>query len=94
MEIVVERDPLLSVPNEAIIEEGDRRVVYVLQGADQYVQREIHTGVQGELYTEILDGVADGDQVVTFGSFFIDAEHKLKGTEQASPPSSSGSSAQ
>jgi membrane fusion protein, copper/silver efflux system len=94
MEIVVERDPLLSVPNEAIIEEGDRRMVYVLEGADQYVPHEIHTGVQGELYTEILDGVKDGDQVVTFGSFFIDAEHKLKGTEQASPPPSSGSSAQ
>ena len=66
----------------------------LLELADQYVQREIHTGVQGELYTEILDGVTDWDQVVTFGSFFIDAEHKLKGTEQVSPPSSSGSSAQ
>ena len=31
----------------------------------------------------MLDGVKDGDQVVTFGSFFIDAEHKLKGTAQA-----------
>ena len=82
MEIVVERAPLLSVPNEAIIEEGDRRVVYILQSAGQYAPQEIHTGVQGELYTEILDGVRDGDQVVTFGSFFIDAEHKLKGTDQ------------
>ena len=73
---------MLSVPNEAIIEEGDRRVVYVLQSAGQYVPHEIHTGIQGELYTEMLDGVNDGDQVVTFGSFFIDAEHKLKGTDQ------------
>ena len=47
-----------------------------------YVPREIHTGIQGELLTQVLDGVNDGDQVVTFGSFFIDAEHKLKGTEQ------------
>ena len=41
--------------------------------------REIHTGIQGELYTQVTDGVKDGDQVVTFGSFFIDAEQKLKG---------------
>lgn len=80
VEIVVERGPLLSVPNEAIIEEGEKHVVYVQQQPGQYVPREIQTGIQGELYTEVLDGAREGDQVVTFGSFFIDAEHKLKGT--------------
>lgn len=82
MEIVIERGPFLAIPNEAIIEEGDRRVVYVQRGAGQYVPQEIQTGIQGELLTEILHGLSDGDQVVTFGSFFIDAEHKLKGTDQ------------
>jgi hypothetical protein len=82
MEIVVERGPFLSVPNEAIIEEGDNQIVYVQLQPGQYVPKEIHTGIQGELYTQVLDGVKDGDQVVTFGSFFIDAEHKLKGTDQ------------
>jgi hypothetical protein len=85
MEIVVERGPFLSVPNEAIIEEGARHVVYVQKSAGQYVPQEIHTGIQGELYTQVLDGVKDGDEVVTFGSFFIDAEHKLKGIDQSSP---------
>ena len=80
MEIVTDRGELLSVPNEAIIEEGDRHVVYVEQQQGQYVPREIHIGAQGELYTHVIDGVKDGDQVMTFGSFFIDAEHKLKGT--------------
>ena len=84
MEIVVERGPFLSVPNEAIIEEGDRRVVYVQQQPGQYVPQEIQTGIQGELYTAGRSTASsDGDQVVTFGSFFIDAEHKLKGPTQA-----------
>jgi Cu(I)/Ag(I) efflux system membrane fusion protein len=81
MEIVVERGPFLAIPNEAIIEEGDRRVVYVQRTAGQYVPQEIQTGIQGELLTEIVDGLHEGDQVVTFGSFFIDAEHKLKATD-------------
>jgi hypothetical protein len=85
MEIVVERGPFLAIPNEAIIEEGDRRVVYVQRTAGQYVPQEIHTGIQGELLTEIVDGLNEGDQVVTFGSFFIDAEHKLKATDQGPP---------
>jgi hypothetical protein len=82
MEIVVERGPFLSVPNEAIIEEGDRHIVYVQQAPSQYLPTEIHIGIQGELYTQVLDGLAEDAQVVTFGSFFIDAEHKLKGIEQ------------
>jgi membrane fusion protein, copper/silver efflux system len=79
MEIVVERGPFLSVPNEAIIEEGGSHVVYVQQQPGQYAPKEIQIGRQGELYTEVTGGVRDGDQVVTFGSFFIDAEQKLKG---------------
>jgi hypothetical protein len=78
MEIVVEQGPFLSVPNEAIIEEGKKHVVYVQQQPGQYAPKEIEIGRQGELYTEVTGGVKDGDQVVTFGSFFIDAEQKLK----------------
>ena len=82
IEIVVEQGPFLSVPNEALIEEGDKHVVYVQQEPGQYAPQEIQTGIQGELFTQVLGGVKAGDQVVTFGSFFIDAEHKLKGTAQ------------
>ena len=78
MEIVVEQGPYLVVPNEAIIEEGDKHIVYVQQDGE-YVPKEVHTGIQGELYTQVLDGLQANTRVVTFGSFFIDAEHKLKG---------------
>ena len=79
MEIVVEQGPYLVVPNEAIIEEGEKHVVYVQQQGE-YVPREVRTGIQGELYTQVLEGLEPSTPVVTFGSFFIDAEHKLKGT--------------
>jgi hypothetical protein len=85
MEIVADRGELLSVPNEAIIEEGDKHIVYVEQQPGQFVPREIHIGAQGELYTQVIDGVKDGESVVTIGSFFIDAEHKLKGTGEIAP---------
>ena len=81
MEIVTERGEFLSVPNEAIIEEGDRHIVYVQHEAGRYMPHEIQTGVQGELYTQVLKGLNEGDQVVTFGSFFIDSEFKLKATD-------------
>jgi hypothetical protein len=80
LEIVTEQGEFLSVPNEAIIETGGKPVVYVQQQEGRYTQREIQTGVQGELYTQIVSGLKPGEQVVTLGSFFIDAEHKLKGS--------------
>jgi Cu(I)/Ag(I) efflux system membrane fusion protein len=80
LEIVTERGEFLSVPNEAIIETGGKHVVYVQQPQGRYVPREIQAGVQGELYTQVLDGLKPGEQVVTFGSFFIDADYKLKGS--------------
>jgi hypothetical protein len=82
VEIVVERGWFLSIPNEAIIEEGDKHIVYVQQQPGRYLPKEIQIGIQGELYTQIMEGLNDGDQVVTVGSFFIDAEHKLKALDQ------------
>ena len=79
LEIVVEQGPYLVVPNEAIIEEGEKHIVYVQQEGE-YVSKEVRTGIQGELYTQVLEGLQPNTPVVTFGSFFIDAEHKLKGT--------------
>jgi Cu(I)/Ag(I) efflux system membrane fusion protein len=79
LEILTDRGALLSVPNEAILETGSQRLVYVRQPDGGYAPREVRTGIQGELFTEVLEGLTAGQQVVTTGSFFIHAEHTLKG---------------
>jgi len=83
MEIVTERGEFLSIPNEAIIEEGTKHVVYLQRQTGQYVPVEIETGIQGELYTAVVKGLKEGDQVVSFGSFFVDSEYKLKSIDQS-----------
>jgi multidrug efflux pump subunit AcrA (membrane-fusion protein) len=83
VEVTVDRGAFLCIPSEAIIEEGDHRVAYIQQKDGSYAPRTIETGLQGELYTQVLGGLEEGDQVVTFGSFFIDANHKLKFADQA-----------
>lgn len=80
LEIVTEDGEFLSVPNEAIIESGGKQVVYVHEPDGSYAPRDIKVGLQGELYTHVVEGLKSGEQVVTFGSFFIDAEHRLKGS--------------
>lgn len=81
IEILVERGRFMAIPKEAIIEEGDKQVVYVQQQQGHYVPQQVQTGIKGELYTEILAGLEEGDQVVSLGSFFIGAEYKLKSAQ-------------
>lgn len=78
LEIVADRGRFLAVPNAAIIEEEGAHIVYVQRHPGHYMPTEIHTGLQGELYTQVLHGLEAGEEVVTFGSFFVDAEYKLK----------------
>ncbi len=78
LEIIAEHAAVLSIPNEAIIEEGERQVVYLQRKSGDFEPRAITTGVQGELYTHVTGGLIPGERVVTFGSFFIDAEYKMK----------------
>ena len=86
MEIVVERGHYLSIPNVSIIEEGDEHVVYIQKENGHYTPQVIHTGLQGELYTQVIDGLKEGDHVVSVGSFFVDADTKLKSAGMNSMP--------
>ena len=79
VEIVTENEEFLSVPNEAILESGGKQLVYVQGANGEYTPQEITVGLRGELFTQVVEGLEPGQQVVTIGSFFIDAEHRLKG---------------
>jgi Cu(I)/Ag(I) efflux system membrane fusion protein len=79
LEIVVDVGQYLSIPNEAILEEDGAQVVYVSDGGGGFEQRHIEAGIQGERYTQVLKGLQAGEQVVTTGSFFVDAEYRMKG---------------
>jgi hypothetical protein len=78
LEIVTERGELLSIPNEAIIEVAGTHIVYAQVGPGRYEPKQVQLGVQGELYTQVLGGLEVDTQVVTVGSFFVDANYKLK----------------
>jgi len=56
----------LSVPKLALVEEGGLRSVFVAE-ADTVRKVEVNAGLYDELFVEILDGVEDGQYVVTAG---------------------------
>jgi membrane fusion protein, copper/silver efflux system len=69
---------VLSVPENAIIDDGDRQLVIVDKGEGRFEPRPIKIGRRGAGYVEIRDGIAEGENVVTSANFLIDAESNLK----------------
>jgi membrane fusion protein, multidrug efflux system len=56
----------LIIPRQAIVSEDGRVSAYVIQDSIA-VRKRITTGFTNGKYIEVLDGVTDGDQVVTVG---------------------------
>ncbi len=78
LESELQRDALL-VPREAYIDSGTRQVLFVDIGNGKFDPRDIQVGVEAEDgMVEVLDGLDEGEVVVTSGQFMLDAESKLK----------------
>lgn len=80
------RDAAVTVPDSAVIDTGDRRVVIVDKGEGRFEPRDVTLGTRGDGMVEIADGVAEGDRVVVSANFLIDAESNLKAALGAFAP--------
>ena len=74
--------PVIAVPESAIIDSGMRQVAIVDKGEGRFEPREVKIGMRGDGYVEVKDGIAEGDKVVVAANFLIDAESNLKAALQ------------
>jgi len=71
-------DPVLAVPESAVLDSGTRQAVLIDKGEGRFEPREVKLGRRGSGYVEITQGLAEGEAVVTSANFLIDAESNLK----------------
>jgi len=71
------KDQLL-VPEQAVIHSGESRVVFVDQGEGRLQPRKIRTGRRNDVMIQVLEGLEEGELVVTSGNFLLASESKLK----------------
>ncbi len=74
--------PVLTVPDSAVIDSGQRQVVLLDRGEGRFEPRAIKLGRRGNGRVEIKDGVTGDDRVVVSANFLIDAESNLKAALQ------------
>ena len=68
---------LLTVPRSAVLSPAGQSVVYVDQGSGAFEPRSVKLGRAGDDAWEVLDGLAEGERVVTSGNMLIDAQAQL-----------------
>ena len=70
---------LLSLPAEAIVQTGERNLVFVMTGDGALAPREVTVGGRADGRLQILRGVVEGERVAASANFLIDAESRLAG---------------
>jgi len=75
-------EPVLSVPNSAVLDSGARQVVLVARGEGRFEPRTVQLGIHGDDWVQVLTGLEPGESVVTGANFLIDAESNLRAALQ------------
>jgi Cu(I)/Ag(I) efflux system membrane fusion protein len=70
--------PVLAVPETAVLDSGTRQAVLVDKGDGRFEPRDVKLGRRGNDYVEVREGLTDGEPVVVSANFLIDAESNLK----------------
>jgi Cu(I)/Ag(I) efflux system membrane fusion protein len=68
----------LALPEAALLDSGERKLVFVELGEGRIEPREVRVGSVADGYYELLSGVREGEKVVTTANFLIDSESRLK----------------
>jgi hypothetical protein len=82
--VLHQRGLTLAVPTSAVIDTGERKVVFVERMAGMFDGVEVTLGRRCGDHYPVLRGLEPGEQVVTAGAFLLDAETRLNPSLAAS----------
>ncbi len=88
----------ISVPQEAVLDSGNRKVAYVETADGVFEPRTLEIGATYGNRVVVTHGLASGDRVVVSGNFLVDSESRLRSSalvdskimQQDSPPHNTG----
>jgi multidrug efflux pump subunit AcrA (membrane-fusion protein) len=75
--VLAKTPEVLAVPRSAVLSPGAQPVIYADLGNGYYEQRKVKLGRVGDEFVEVLDGLKEGEKVVTSGGLLIDAEAQI-----------------
>ena len=68
----------LALPEEALIDTGERKIVFVAAGEGRFEPREVQVGSQVDAFYQVVSGLSVNDAVVIGAQFLLDSESRLR----------------
>jgi Cu(I)/Ag(I) efflux system membrane fusion protein len=78
IELPVNYPPTFTVPVDAVVDTGTRKLVFVDKGNGVFEPRRIETGWRRGGLVEITRGLMNGEHIVISGTFMIDSESRMQ----------------
>jgi len=73
-----ERNNAIVIPAESVIRSGNSTQVFVVRGPGKFEPRIVQLGIESDGQVVVLDGVREGEEVVSSAQFLLDSESKLR----------------
>lgn len=80
----------MVVPKNAVVQSGERSIVFVDGGGGRLSPREIAVGLRFDDDLEVLSGLTPGERIVTSGTFVVDSESRLRAAVGAAVGAAAG----
>jgi Cu(I)/Ag(I) efflux system membrane fusion protein len=77
-EIEIDAGRKLAVPDEAVLDSGLRKVVFLDKGEGRFEPAEVKIGNKFDGYYEVLAGLSPGERILASAGFLLDSESRLK----------------
>jgi Cu(I)/Ag(I) efflux system membrane fusion protein len=78
VELAIPLGTRLAIPRDAVLESGERQVIFIHHGGGKLEWRNVKLGAKAGDWVEVLEGLKEGDHIVTSANFLIDSESQLK----------------
>jgi Cu(I)/Ag(I) efflux system membrane fusion protein len=78
VELKVPLGTRLVVSTDAILDTGERQLIFIHLGGGQLEWRTVKLGIRAENWVEVLEGLKEDEHIVTSANFLIDSESQLK----------------
>ena len=68
----------IAIAEDAIIDTGERKVVFVAHDGGHFEPRSIEVGISIEGSVQVLSGLKEGESIAETGQFLLDSESRLR----------------
>jgi Cu(I)/Ag(I) efflux system membrane fusion protein len=77
VEINIDAGRKLAVPDQAVLDSGLRKIVFLDKGDGRFAPAEVKLGGKYDTYYEVLAGLSPGERILASASFLLDSESRL-----------------